>query len=39
VSFNNEDIDEIASVMAETLGLTIKKSGNEIRLEGSGCED
>jgi transmembrane sensor len=39
VSFNNEDIDEIASVMAETLGLTVKKSGNEIRLEGSGCED
>ncbi len=39
VSFNNEDIDEIASVMAETLGLTINKSGNEIRLEGSGCEN
>jgi ferric-dicitrate binding protein FerR (iron transport regulator) len=38
VSFNNEDIDEIASVMAETLGLTVTTTGNEIRLEGSGCE-
>jgi ferric-dicitrate binding protein FerR (iron transport regulator) len=39
VSFNNEDIDEIASVMAETLGLTIQKSGNEIRLDGPGCDN
>ncbi len=39
VSFNNEDIDEIASVMAETLGLTLHASANEIRLEGSGCEN
>lgn len=38
VSFNNEDIDEIASIMAETLGLKVQHSGNEIRLEGSGCE-
>jgi transmembrane sensor len=38
VSFNNEDVDEIAAVMAETLGLTIQNSGSEIRLEGSGCE-
>jgi ferric-dicitrate binding protein FerR (iron transport regulator) len=38
VSFNNEDIDEIASVIAETLGLTMTTVGNEIRLEGSGCE-
>jgi ferric-dicitrate binding protein FerR (iron transport regulator) len=38
VSFNNEDIDEIAEIMAETLGLTIKNSANEIRLEGAGCE-
>ena len=38
VSFDNEDVDEIAAIMAETLGLTIHKSGSEIRLEGSGCE-
>ena len=38
VSFNNEDIDEIASVVAETLGLTLQNSANEIRLEGQGCE-
>jgi ferric-dicitrate binding protein FerR (iron transport regulator) len=39
VAFNNEDIDEIAAVIAETLGLTITKSVNEIRLEGPGCEN
>jgi ferric-dicitrate binding protein FerR (iron transport regulator) len=39
VAFNNEDIDEIAAVIAETLGLSITKSANEIRLEGSGCEN
>jgi len=39
VSFNNENIDEIAAVIAETLGLTVTSSGNEIRLEGSGCEN
>lgn len=38
VTFDNEDIDEIADVIAETLGLTVKRSGNEIILEGSGCE-
>ena len=37
VSFNNENIDEIANVIAETLGLTITKSGNVIQLKGSGC--
>lgn len=39
VSFNNEDIDEIAAVIAETLGLSATKSANEIRLEGPGCEN
>lgn len=39
VSFNNEDIDEIAAVIAETLGLHVTKSANEIRLEGTGCEN
>ena len=38
VSFNNEEIDEIATIIAETLGLTVNNSANEIRLEGSGCE-
>ena len=38
VSFNQEDIDEIAAVMAETLGLTLMNSATEIRLEGPGCE-
>jgi transmembrane sensor len=39
VSFNNEDIDEIASVLAETLDLTVKTSDLQIVLEGKGCED
>jgi transmembrane sensor len=38
VSFNNEDVEEIAAIVAETLGLTVKKSGTEIRLEGASCE-
>lgn len=38
VSFNQEDIDEIAAVMAETLGLTLNNSPSEIRLEGQGCD-
>lgn len=38
VSFNDEDIHEIAAVLAETLGLTVTDNGNEILLEGSGCE-
>jgi transmembrane sensor len=37
VSFNNEDINEIANVIAETLGLTVKVSGQNIVLEGKGC--
>ena len=38
VSFNDEDIQEIAAVIAETLGLTATDNGTEIRLEGAGCE-
>jgi transmembrane sensor len=38
VSFNQEDIDEIAAVMAETLGLTLNNSPGEIKLEGQGCD-
>jgi transmembrane sensor len=37
VSFNNETVGEIANVIAETLGLTVKKSGDTYTLEGSGC--
>ncbi|HEY9007599.1 FecR family protein [Ohtaekwangia sp.] len=39
VSFNDEDIREIAQVMAETLNLTIRETANEIVLEGQGCEN
>lgn len=39
VSFQNEDIDEIALVIAETLGLSIIQSGGDIILEGRGCEE
>lgn len=39
VSFNNETIEEIANVIAETLGLTTKISGNDIVLEGKACEE
>jgi transmembrane sensor len=38
VSFNNEGIDEIAGIIAETLGLTVQQSENQIKLEGKGCE-
>lgn len=37
VSFDNERIEEIAHVIAETLGLTIVESDHVIRLQGSGC--
>ena len=37
VSFNNENIDEIAGIIAETLGLTVSRSENTIRLKGPGC--
>ena len=37
VSFNDENIDEIAHIIAETLGLTVEKSGDVIMLKGLGC--
>jgi ferric-dicitrate binding protein FerR (iron transport regulator) len=37
VSFNDENIEEIANIIAETLGLTVSKAGNVIRLKGSSC--
>jgi transmembrane sensor len=39
VSFNNENIDEIASVISETLALTVKNSDKGIVLEGKGCNE
>lgn len=38
VDFSNEDIDEIANVIAETLGISAIHNDNEILLEGQGCE-
>lgn len=37
VSFNDESIDEIAHVIAETLGLSIEEKDNVIWLHGRGC--
>lgn len=37
VSFDNEDIDEISQIIAETLGLTITETNTTIRLDGTGC--
>ncbi|GCC51235.1 DUF4974 domain-containing protein [Chryseotalea sanaruensis] len=38
VNFNNEDIDTIVEILAETLNLKIIETANEISLEGDGCE-
>lgn len=37
VSFYEETPEEIAAIIAETLGLTLSKSGNDIHLKGPGC--
>lgn len=37
VVFENEAVDEVAIVIAETLGLTLVAGENEILLEGPGC--
>jgi transmembrane sensor len=37
VNFHNDDINEIAEIIAETLGLRITQTGSVIRLEGPGC--
>lgn len=39
VSFKGESIESIAEIIAETFNLTMTSSGNEILLEGSGCEE
>ena len=38
VSFNNESLEEVVAVIAETLGLTVSESEDKIMLEGPGCE-
>lgn len=38
VNFNNEDIETIAEILAETLNLRIAATDAEITLEGEGCE-
>lgn len=37
VAFNNESLDEIAAVIAETLGGTVSISSDKILIEGNGC--
>ncbi len=39
VSFNNETQEEIVTIIAETLGLTVTEADGKIKLEGPGCED
>jgi transmembrane sensor len=38
VNFDNEEIETIAEILAETLNLKISTSESEITLEGEGCE-
>ena len=38
VSFNEETQEEIIAVIAETLNLTVDRTGDQIVLEGTGCE-
>ncbi|MEO8472060.1 MAG: FecR domain-containing protein [Chryseolinea sp.] len=37
VAFNNESIDEITAIIAETLGGTVNISSEKIIIEGNGC--
>jgi transmembrane sensor len=37
VDFNNENLDTIVDIIAQTLNLTIKREGGKIILSGSGC--
>jgi len=38
VTFDNEQIDDIATVIAETLGLEVKKTNEQIILSGNDCK-
>ncbi|HEV8512895.1 MAG TPA: FecR domain-containing protein [Cyclobacteriaceae bacterium] len=37
VNFNNDKIEDIADIIAETLSLSVEKKGDEFILTGSGC--
>ncbi|TDQ18272.1 FecR family protein [Algoriphagus boseongensis] len=37
VGFENEDMDTILEILSETMGLEIRKVGNQIILQGEGC--
>jgi transmembrane sensor len=37
VNFNDESTEEISAIIAETLGVKVRRSGNEFILEGPGC--
>jgi transmembrane sensor len=39
VTFSNETPDEIANVIAETLGLSVRADGPDLLLEGKACEN
>lgn len=39
VSFRNESLDDIVDILAETLGLSVTKTENEIILDGKGCSE
>lgn len=38
VKFDNENIDEIANIISETMGLTLIKKGGRYFFDGKGCE-
>ncbi len=38
VNFNNDNIENIADIIAETLNLTVTKKNGEWILDGTGCE-
>lgn len=38
VNFDDDEIEEIADIIAETLNLSVTKNGNEIQLSGPGCD-
>ncbi|HEY5823487.1 MAG TPA: FecR domain-containing protein [Cyclobacteriaceae bacterium] len=38
VNFNNEKLDTVIEVIAETLNLTVTKKDKEILLDGAGCQ-
>ena len=39
VSFNDQSLEAILKVLEMTLDLSITRSGDEIRLDGKGCNE